>query len=267
LVAVLFFCIVQYGACKREVLPWMCLERCGDNSTTIGWQLKSIHSNRNILSGVSFEMFNLGANSSLILNNLTRVHKEISSFGLQTFAMVSSWPYPPQFLDWMRQLFANPQPFITACLDAAHKYNLSGFDVDFEPTSPNATALDAQRFADFLGTFTSAMHAVGKQVHVDVGSWSAIWNFTLLGQCGVDRVTTMTTYTNDTAVWQKTFAYAVQQIPAYHLGIGLETLLLTNDTLQYRFDSILKYNLTYVGIWDMPIPSWWWPHIELFVNS
>lgn len=26
--------------------------------------------------------------------------------------MISSYPYPPEFLDWMKQLFKNPKPFI-----------------------------------------------------------------------------------------------------------------------------------------------------------
>lgn len=40
--------------------------------------------------------------------------------GFQTIAMLSSYPYPPDFLDWMRQLWETDagQDFIDALIDA-----------------------------------------------------------------------------------------------------------------------------------------------------
>ena len=63
-------------------------------------------------------MYNLGPNGTLILNNLTSVYQYISSLGLETYPMLSSYPHPPQFLDWMRYVFADPDPFIDACVQA-----------------------------------------------------------------------------------------------------------------------------------------------------
>jgi hypothetical protein len=91
-------------------------------------------------------MFNLGPNSTLVLNNLTNVVDDIKAMDLEAWPMVSSYPYafihlsrleysilfkslrgnfqsflrryPPQFLDWMRQVFANPEPFFEACVAA-----------------------------------------------------------------------------------------------------------------------------------------------------
>ena len=37
---------------------------------------------------------------------------------------LSSYPYPPDFLAWMRQLFANPQPFIDACIQQYVPFSL-----------------------------------------------------------------------------------------------------------------------------------------------
>lgn len=42
--------------------------------------------------------------------------EQISAMGTRTQAMVSSYPYPPQFLDWMREVFVNPDPFIDAAI-------------------------------------------------------------------------------------------------------------------------------------------------------
>ena len=41
-------------------------------------------------------------------------------------ALVSSYPYPPEFISWMRDVFKSPQPFIDACLEAARKEQLTG---------------------------------------------------------------------------------------------------------------------------------------------
>jgi len=117
-----FFCFfliffAENVSANRRVMPWMCLERCNGTSQTIAAELKQISKHKHHLTGVSFELFNLGPNSTLVLNNFTNVAPVIASLGLETFAMISSFPYPPQFLDWMRQLFANPKPFILSVLE------------------------------------------------------------------------------------------------------------------------------------------------------
>lgn len=101
---------------SRRVMPWMCLERCNGTSQSIASDLKQIEKHKHHLSGVAFELFNLGPNSTLVVNSFTNVGPVIASFGLETFGMISSFPYPPQFIDWMRQLFSNPQPFIQSVL-------------------------------------------------------------------------------------------------------------------------------------------------------
>jgi hypothetical protein len=78
--------------------------------------VQQLFDHRSELSAVAFELFNLGLNSQLIVNPFTRVDNILSQWGLETYAMVSSYPYPPEFLQWMRQLFNNPEPFISAAL-------------------------------------------------------------------------------------------------------------------------------------------------------
>jgi hypothetical protein len=86
------------------IMPWICLERCGDNSTDIAAQLHQFAVNGSVLNAASFEDYNLGANSQLIKNNLTQVALPLKKLGISTWAMVSSYPYPPEFLTWMRQV-------------------------------------------------------------------------------------------------------------------------------------------------------------------
>lgn len=122
------------------VMPWLCLEVCGDSASAIEKDVLQITSAPAPYSGLlnvaSFENFNLGANSTLIKHNLTNVATRIRAAGAMTLAMVSSYPYPPEFLTWMRQVFADPQPFIDACIAAAADEQLSGFNVRRAKFSP-----------------------------------------------------------------------------------------------------------------------------------
>lgn len=253
------------------LMPWMCLERCGDNSTVIQYQLQQLTVNISKFTGVSFEDYNLGPNSTLIKNNLTQVASLIPST-LQRWAMISSYPYPPDFLYWMRDVFTNPQPFIDSCLAAAKTEKLSGFNIDWEPTDGNGapvpTKEDAVSYAQFLQTFTVAMHQHGILTSVDVATWSPIWNYTLIGQTDIDYVCTMGTYTSPWNTWQEQFQYGLANLPKEKYVVGLEIDDSINSTdVQLRFQAIQQANIHQIAIWRMTIPDFWWSFIDNFVSS
>lgn len=258
------------------VMPWLCLERCGDNSSVISAQIQQFVSNRTVLNAASFEDFNLGLNGaglpSLIKNNLTQVAPTLQSLGVQRYAMISSYPYPPQFLTWMRQLFASPGAFIAECISAAKEENLTGFNIDFEPVvapgAPTPTNADAVAYASFLDTFAKAMHNEGIAVSVDVATWSALWNLTLIGNSAVDAVMTMQTYTDDWPTFQAKLTEAAATIPADKLVVGLETVQdstnapYSDEQLQQRFDLIRSLGLRRVGLWRAGVPDNWWQFLD-----
>ena len=109
LVIVLLCCGTVYG--KGRVMPWMCLERCGDNATQILEQievmscvvffssstsilmsyfttLQQLATYKDLISAVSVEIYNLGPNSTLEIVPLSRVHKTLQAMGFETYAMV-----------------------------------------------------------------------------------------------------------------------------------------------------------------------------------
>jgi hypothetical protein len=108
--------------------------------------------------------------------------------------MVSSFPYPPEFILWMRQVFSNPQPFILACIRDAKEYGYTGFNIDWEPAE-GATSLDAKNYAKFLDTLSRSLHKEGIKVSVDFATWSPIWNVPALAETSVDYMLDMGTYT------------------------------------------------------------------------
>ena len=141
----------------------MCLERCNGTTETIDANLKQIQQHLDVMTSVSFECYNLGPNSTLVQNNLTVVSPQLQQMGLETWPMVSSYPYPPQFLEWMRQVFANPQPFVDQCIQEGLKWNYTGFNIDWEPTT-DASAQDAIDYANFLTYLTNNLHKKGLKV-------------------------------------------------------------------------------------------------------
>eukprot|EP01100_Stratorugosa_tubuloviscum_P000240 TRINITY_DN104_c3_g2_i1.p1 TRINITY_DN104_c3_g2~~TRINITY_DN104_c3_g2_i1.p1 ORF type:complete len:278 (-),score=129.90 TRINITY_DN104_c3_g2_i1:153-986(-) len=262
--------ILSFVYAKNRVMPWMCLERCGDTQSQIVQQLDDISNNKLYLSAVSFELYNLGPQSTLVVNNFTNVLPYIKSTGLESYAMISSYPYPPDFLDWMHQLFQNPQPFIDTCIKEAQTRGFTGFNVDFEPTT-TATNQDAQDYANFLTKFANALHQVGKKLTVDAATWNPIWNYTLLGQTSVDRICIMSTYTNNDSSFLKNLDLAVSQIPLSKLGIGIENdwdPQLTEDQVELRFTSTQQAGVNEIDIWKMPMPSsFWWDQIQTYSLS
>ena len=256
-------------ASSTLVFPWMCLERCGENASQIAADILQVTVNSSVFSAVAFEDFNLGPNSTLVYNNLTQVAGAVRAARLAPYAMISSFPYPPQFLDYMRSVFVSPEPFIQACVAAAKLQGLAGYNIDWEPqTGETPTPKDAEDYASFLSTLSSAMHAAGLVVSVDVATWSPIWNISAIASSGVDLVVTMSTYTDDWATWQRELAYFVSTVPAQKLVIGLETVRdsdnepYTTAELAQRFNALSQAGVTQVAVWRSPIPANWWSFLR-----
>jgi hypothetical protein len=265
------------AAGPRVLFPWLCLERCGDGPANISAQVAQLAARASLFTGAAFEEFNLGPNATLVKNNLTAVSAALAAAGLrQRHAMISSYPYPPQFLSYMRALFAAPGPFIAAALDAlAADPALTGFNVDWEPVSgggaPTPTAADAAAYAGFLDTFARALHAAGRgyQLTVAVATWSPIWNLTAIGATAVDGVAHMGTYVGNFTTWSAQLAQLLDAVPLAKAVVGLET---TNDDaggrpftpaeLAARFGALAAAGVRAVGVWRAPIPDAWWPFLE-----
>lgn len=54
---------------KRRVMPWMCLQRCNETVAQIEQNLAQLEQMKSCLAAVSFELYNLGANGTLVLNS------------------------------------------------------------------------------------------------------------------------------------------------------------------------------------------------------
>ena len=257
-------------AAGQSVMPWMCLERCNFTSAEVQDHLADILQHKHLLSRVSFERYNLGPNGTLILNNqLTHVAPVLKSQGnLTTIAMISSYPYPPQFLSWMRFVFQNPIPFLTKLFDQLSIDAIDGVNFDWEPTSPDTTAQDAQDYATFLALAQTFLESRNKIVTVDVATFNRIWNLTAISvalQASSAQVCTMETYTNNDTVFVKNLDSAIQILGPKLLTVGLQTIPGTNVSL--RFDALVSRGICRAAVWDMPLDETWWAAIGKFLTD
>lgn len=202
-------------------------------------------------------MFDLGEGSTLVLNGFTDVTANVTALGLQAWPMITTVN-----LAWMRQLWAAPQPFIDAALAAAAGRGFAGYDLDFEPDdAPNATG--AAAFAGFLSTFADAMAAHGLRAHVDVATWSGVWNYSDLGRTSPHLLLgDMGTYTGNLTAWTRQLDEAVAALPLGRLCVGLETdLIVTPAQLAPRLAALQARGIRSVCVWQLPLPDDYWPFL------
>eukprot|EP01133_Synstelium_polycarpum_P012623 gene12623-14818_t len=246
---------------KNSVMPWMGLQRTNES---IAADLQELGSLETLLSSVAYERFNLGPDSTLVLNNLTNVQQDITGMGLLTIPMISTccpWGRP-EIIVWARQLFANPQPFIDAAINISLSEGFNGFNVDIEPVGGNDQ--DGQDYANFIDLFANALHQHGKILTVAAATYDPFWNLYLLGKTNVDRIYTMSTYGGNWTYFQNEFNFALDNIPLDKLAIGLMTINpegepWSDEDLTQRFGIIQQSNVQSIGIWDSPIPQQWKP--------
>lgn len=270
--------ILSFARQGKRTQFWICLERCGDTKEQIQNELDTIKRySKSSLTAISYEIYNIGPNATIYENDdLSEVHSIVSQFDsfnggkLETFPMISSYPYPKEIIEWMRYTFQNPDAFIDSCLGYLSKLNpkASGLNVDFEPVD-GVTVDDGVNYAKFLNYFSKKMHEHGYEIQVDVSSWSVLWNYTLLSQQeNLGEVVTMSTYAGPKETWLKAFDKAYTEIGTQKLNVGLMTTnpntkdFLSDEEIQWRFEQIKSKGIQSVAVWKMStelqdITQWW----------
>jgi hypothetical protein len=281
---VLFFLLCQavfVVVAKNRLMPWLCLEIC-DSAEQIAEEMSVITAKKDVLSAVSFEIYTLGDDCAFVQNmTLTNPHDSIVGLGLESWPMITSYPHPPAFIEWMRKVMFDQKcgdKFIQSAIDAALQYQYSGYNLDWEPVSDvtNSTQpiheADARGFADFIDKFSKKLEAIDVHLTVDIATWStgngapSIWNYTLIADTSVHRAITMGTYTGTDATFMDQMALMTDTFDTDQIGIGLMWPL--NETqIAYRLNQIQGNGIKEVDIWRMPIPDDWWPALEEYVNS
>lgn len=239
-------------------MPWMCLQRCNETVEDIEANLKQLQDLRPCLAAVSFELYNLGPNATLITNSdLYSVGPTIRDMGLETYPMISSFPYPPAFLEWMRTLWNDQHAgmsFIAQLRSEAQRHGWSGFQVDWEPTA-KATPQDAANYASYLGLMARTLSPI--RIIPTVATWNSIWNLALIAKAQTFRVVTMSTYAKNYTTFSSSLQNALLYISKESLGVGVETWPVMDDDFAKRIALMKALGIRELDVWKSPIPDDW----------
>lgn len=281
------------------IMPWFCLGRC-DNGTVadIESQVSQIEQiNKDFASGVghykievvAFEKWNLGVDGTLDIHpsdNLFDLNLYLKTvkpnIGIkQRIAMVSSYPYPPQILNWTRALIANPQPFTDALIQQLLSEDIDGVNIDLEPTA-EATEADALAYAGFLSGLNKALaEAPGRPRILSVAgaNWSTFWNIPAIASAlaansatSTGYFTSMNTYTASQESFETQLAFnmasfGVNTPKANQFGtlvVGLEDDNSNPTSAQGHFQVLQKENLCQIAVWRMPLVPFYLPLLDAF---
>ena len=89
--------------------------------------------------------------------------------------------------------------------------------------------------------------------------------------CSIVWCTLQSTYTSNTASFEQQLQFAVDNIKAQKLGVGLcdtcSKTPLSQDQLQTRFTATRAARVPEVDLWDWPIPDSWWQFVGEFVHN
>lgn len=276
--------LIQAALAARSVMPWMCLEIC-NSADEIQSQLQTLVDKQDFLTAVSFEKYGLAADCAFTkLANLTDVSSMIPP-SLAIHPMISSYPHPPDFLKWMRQLFDDPDcasKYINDAVSEALTMKYSGYNLDWEPVASNTTAPvttdDAIAYANFIGVFAEALQKQGLELGVDIATWVTVsggptlWNYTAIAATSVDHGISMGTYTNNDDSFTNQLNLVTQAFGARAV-VGLDTVnasdgsAIVDSEVAFRFNAIEEAGVDSIAIWDMPIPENFWPYIESFLAN
>jgi len=251
-------------ATKRGVMPWMCLERCGEDIDTDLAEV--IRRGPSVFPLVSIEAYDLDWGATIKDCGYSRVGPKLVNAGIMVQPMITT-----ANIGKLRDLWEDPDGFIAKAMDVARKNKkwISGFNIDFEPEGgDDPTHEDAVHYAKFLDAFAKALHAEGFKLTVDIASWCALWENDLLAKTAVDRFITMDTYTVGLDRFKTIVSNMYNAYGTAKCGIGLDTDTgFSGEDIKARLQVVRSYGIDTVGIWETPVPSDWVPYIKAFVND
>lgn len=265
-----------------SVMPWMCLERCGANATTIAAHIDDLRRHRAVIDSVSFEWLDLGPQGSVIDNNFTDVAPTLNTFA-KTFGMITTVN-----LTYIRQCIFNKSAatsFLVQVANRAVAKNLTGINFDWEPNDASGSAgtNDAIAYANFLLLARQIMTSISATrpivVSADVAEWTAILsNWTAvsaamsaaISNAPLGAVIPMSTYTYDNDLFISRLQKAVKEIDVNVLRVGLMTWtdnnppVMNRTEIEFRFGALAYANICRIAIWVVPIPDIWWKPLSDF---
>jgi len=184
-------------------------------------------------------------------------------------------------VDSFRAAFANPEPMMNSLVSVATQWNISGWNIDWEPGT--STAADCAAFRGFLVKLRPRLHAIGVRLTIDVADWSPMLNDYQLLQDSVDRMLDMETYNGDSySQWLGWYSNIVNtKVNRTTVGVGLgcwvdhdtnNTWAITEESVVQRLTKISSDGIVELDMFRLlPSVNWpepfWWAHLAGWIAS
>jgi len=197
----------------------------------------------------------------------TKVH----ALGLSTMPTIS---LPPGYIGTGVGLLLNSdqssalqKEFIQAAIDMANKLNFSGYCIDWE----NSDDASINQLADFLNTFSDAMHKVGKKTCIAT-EYDGFLDPDVLANTSVDLLCDMETYTSSDEEFVQAMQDGIKAVGGVdRYGCGLDpTNDYPNSSIKFRFKKMATANVQNICIWEdhiEDIPATMWQDLAVYLST
>jgi hypothetical protein len=167
------------------------------------------------------------------------------------------------------------ETFLNSLLEKSIQYNYTGYSLDLFPSNDELGYIsidDGEKYAELVERFAKNLHEEGKKLRVYAEPGDMFSNIELLGKTSVDLLITQAyEYSIDVGTFRTKLYYALQHVNRDKLGIGLCPSCLsskthfTSEALEYRFQELMKAEITNLGIWCSGVPEDWLPYLLRFL--
>jgi len=264
----------------RDVSVYVCLERCVQQGETVPSTLASLVAIQQhrlaqeqdpIITEVVLEVLNVGEGGQVRVNydlSWAQASLQLAPVTATLTALVSSYPYPPNLVQWISAATQNPDAFAAQLVSFSRSFPLfRSFQLDWEPTEGVTPEL-ARAYATFIGTTATILRREGLSLSVTVASWCAlVADFSTIAQAAGDvRLADMSTYTSNVTSFATALDKAVTTIPAEQLVVGMMNRdgnngkALSDAVINGHFAVLARYPEVHaLALWRAPVhnPTWW----------
>jgi len=159
--------------------------------------MPQLQANPGIVTDVSVSTWALSSGGNITGSLNTTLDNALKTLGVKRYPLMFS-----EDIAAIRTILADPEPFLESITRRLQQSDVDGLNLDFEPydkksQQPTATHVDGENFAAFVQILSKRIHAIGKELTIDVFLNNPFWDVDALNATDVDLLISMDTYVHD----------------------------------------------------------------------
>jgi hypothetical protein len=224
-----------------------------------------------LIDEIVMEVLNIGEDGGVVVNwdlSWAAASLELAPTTNTLTALVSSFPYPHNLVDWIAEAVKKPDAFAADLIAFSRSFPLfRSFQLDWEPTE-GVTPQLAEGYARLIGTTARTLGREGISLSVTVASWCAlVSNFSAIAASSADvRLADMSTYATNVTTFATALDAALLAIPEEQLVVGMMNREgnngqpLSDAVINGHFAVLARQPRVHaLALWRAPVhnPTWW----------